>query len=164
MEEAEQLLSPLGAPGRAAAFAVGAVEGKAEEALSVAALRLARGDGPAASRALEQRLDHLAEHRTHLVAALDLLVEAYVSSGDQDAATVAAQRLADVAGSAQDQRLDAVAASAQGRVSVARGDPETAVVRLEAALRMWSHLGFPFEVVRTRFELGRVLEQARWRT
>jgi DNA-binding NarL/FixJ family response regulator len=51
------------------------VEAEAEEALSLAALLLARGDAPAASRNLEQRLHRLADHRSHLAAALDLLVD-----------------------------------------------------------------------------------------
>lgn len=147
LEEAEQLLSQLGA-------GVGA---EAEETLSLAALLLARGDAPAASRNLEQRLDRLAEHRTHLATGLDLLVEAYVASGDGVAATAAVGRLADVAGSADSDRLAAVAAGAQGRVSLTCGDPETAAAHLEAALRLWSHLESPFEVARTRFELSRVL-------
>ncbi len=151
LEEAEQHLSQLGS-------GVGA---EAEETLSLAALLLARGDAPAASRNLEQRLDRLAEHRTHLVAALDLLVDAYVASDDRDAATAAAQRLVDVAGSADSDRLDAVVAGAQGRVSIAWGDPEAAIAHLEAALRLWSHLECPFEVARTRFELGRVLAPIR---
>ncbi|MGH3834821.1 MAG: LuxR C-terminal-related transcriptional regulator [Pseudonocardiaceae bacterium] len=151
LEEAEQHLSQLGA-------GVGA---EAEEALALAALLLARGDAPAASRNLEQRLDRLAEHRTHLATALDLLVEAYVAAGDGDAATAAVGRLADVAGSADSDRLDAVAAAALGRVSLTCGDPAAAVAHLEAALRLWSHLEFPFEVARTRFELSRVLAPTR---
>lgn len=151
LEEAEQYLSELGA----------GVAADAEETLVLAALRLARSDAAAASRNLEQRLEPLAEHHTHLVTALDLLVEAYVASGDGDAATAAVQRLAAVAGSADSDRLDAIAAGAQGRVSSTYGDPATAVVHLEAALRLWSHLEFPFEVARTRFELGRVLAPIR---
>jgi len=161
LEEAEQHLSQLGAPGRAAAFAIGAVEAEAEETLLLAALLLARGDAPAASRTLEQRLDRLAEHRTHLAAALDLLVEAYAAAGNGDAAGAAVLRLAEVAGSADSDRLHAVAAAAQGRVSIVQGDPEAAAAHLEAALRMWSHLEFPFEVARTRFELGRALAPSR---
>ncbi|MGH3946787.1 MAG: LuxR C-terminal-related transcriptional regulator [Pseudonocardiaceae bacterium] len=153
LEEAEQHLSQLGA-------GVGA-EAEAEETLSLAALLLARGDAPAASRTLEQRLDRLAEHRTHLATALDLLVEAYVASGDGDAATAAVGRLAAVTGSSDSDRLAAVAAGAQGRVSLTCGDPATAVAHLEAALRLWSHLEFPFEVARTRFELSRVLAPTR---
>ncbi|MGH3478526.1 MAG: LuxR C-terminal-related transcriptional regulator [Nocardioidaceae bacterium] len=151
LEEAEQHLSQLGA----------GVEAEAEETLSLAALLLARGDAPAASRTLEQRLDRLAEHRTHLATALDLLVEAYVASGDGDAATAAVGRLAAVTGSSDSDRLAAVAAGAQGRVSLTCGDPATAVAHLEAALRLWSHLEFPFEVARTRFELSRVLAPTR---
>ncbi|MGQ0774046.1 MAG: helix-turn-helix transcriptional regulator [Pseudonocardiales bacterium] len=167
LEEAEQHLSQLGAAtltigmGGAAALAMGAVEAEAEETLSLAALLLARGDAPAASRNLTQRLDRLAEHRMHLAAALDLLVDAYIAAGNGDAATTAARRLADVAAAVDSDRLDAVAAGAQGRVSIVRGDPKAAVTHLETALRLWSHLEFPFEVARTRFDLGRVLAPQR---
>jgi DNA-binding CsgD family transcriptional regulator len=147
LEEAEQLLSHLGA----------GVEAEAEEALSLAALLLARGDAPAASRNLEQRLHRLADHRSHLAAALDLLVDAYVASGDRDAASAAVERLADVVAPADSDRLGAVVASARGRVAIAWGDPEAAIAHMEAALEGWSRLDFPFEAARIRFELGRVL-------
>ncbi len=147
LEEAEQLLSHLGA----------GVEGEAEEALSLGALLLARGDAPAASRHLEQRLHRLADHRSHLAAALDLLVDAYVASGDRDGACAAAERLAGAVAPVDSDRLSAVVASARGRVAMARGDPEAAIGHLEAALDMWSRLDLPFEAARVRFELGRVL-------
>ncbi|MGH9225109.1 MAG: LuxR C-terminal-related transcriptional regulator [Acidimicrobiales bacterium] len=147
LEEAEQLLAHLGE----------GVEAQAEEALSLGALLLARGDAPAASRNLEQRLHHLEEHRSHLAAALDLLVDAHLATGDLEGAGVAARRLADIASSVRADRVAAMAAGAEGRLSLARGDPEAAVGHLEAALGMWSRLELPFELARTRFELGRVL-------
>ncbi|MGH9156282.1 MAG: LuxR C-terminal-related transcriptional regulator [Acidimicrobiales bacterium] len=147
LEEAEQLLAHLGQ----------GAEGQAEEVLSLGALLLARGDAPAASRNLEQRLRHLEEHRSHLAPALELLVDARLATGDLEGAGVAARRLADVASSARADRVAAMAAGAQGRLSMARGDPEAAVGHLEAALGMWSRLELPFELARTRFELGRVL-------
>ncbi|MGH9285892.1 MAG: LuxR family transcriptional regulator, partial [Acidimicrobiales bacterium] len=82
LEEAEQLLAHLGE----------GVEARAEEALSLGALLLARGDAPAASRNLEQRLHHLEEHRSHLAAALELLIDAHLATGDPEGAGVAARR------------------------------------------------------------------------
>jgi DNA-binding CsgD family transcriptional regulator len=146
LEEAEQLLAGLG----------GNVEAEAEASLLAAALSLARGDPRAATRILEQRLRHLADHRLQLAAALDLLVDAYLGAGQADAAGGAAQRLTAAASAAVSKQLTALAAGARGRVSLARGDA-SAVVDLEAALRLWSTLELPLELARTRFALARAL-------
>jgi ATP/maltotriose-dependent transcriptional regulator MalT len=150
LEEAEQLLSRVGE----------AMQTEAEEALSVAALLLARGDATAATRSLEQRLHYLEEHRSHLAAALDLLVDAGIASGDTDAAVAAATRLSEVAAAVGSDQLAAMVAGAEGRVSNARGDSAAAVDRLEIAMKLWSGLELPFEAARTRFELGRVLARS----
>jgi DNA-binding CsgD family transcriptional regulator len=146
LEEAEQLLARLG----------GDVEAEAEASLLAAALSLARGDASAAARILEQRLRHLADHRLQLGGALDLLVDAYVAVGQLEPAAGAAQRLTATAASAASKQLTALAAGARGRVSLARGDG-SAVADLEAALRVWSTLGLPLELARTRFALARAL-------
>ena len=147
LEEAEQLLAHLGE----------GVEAQAEEALSLAALLLARGDAPSASRNLEQRLRHLGEHRTHLAAALDLLIDSHLATGNIEEGGAASRRLTDIASSMDSDQLAATAAGAEGRVAMARGDAETAAAHLAAALDTWSRLELPFESARTRFELGRVL-------
>ena len=147
LEEAQQLLAGLGDE----------IEVEAEAALSPAALMLARGDAPAASRNLEQRLHRLQQHRSHLSAALDLLVEAHVAAGNIAAAAAAAERLADVAASTDNDGLNASVVNARGRVALARGEPEDAVMHLEAAVRLWSRAEHPFETARARFELARAL-------
>ena len=147
LEEADQLLSHVGE----------AVESEAEETLSLAALFLARGDASAAGRNLEPRLHHLEDHRVHLTTGLDLLVDAYIASGDTDVAAAAASRLADVAAAVDSDLLHAIVAGAEGRVLAARGNSAAAIAHLEAALKLWSGLELPFEAARTRFELGRVL-------
>ena len=76
------------------------VDGEAEATLSLAAMLLARGDAQAASRQLEQRLQHVAEHRFHLATALDLLIDACLSDGDVETAGAAAERLADIVAAA----------------------------------------------------------------
>ena len=147
LEEAEQLLSRLG----------GDVEAQEEAALWVAALHLARGDALAASRNLERRLHRLTDQRFRLATALELLVDAHIAAGDVDAAGAAADRLARAAVHAADDRLTASARVAEGRVALARGDAAAAAARLEAALALWSRLELPFEVARTRYDLGRAL-------
>ena len=147
LEEADQLLAHLGE----------GVEAEAEETLSVSALLLARGDAPAAGRLLEQRLHRLEEHRSHLVVALDLLVDAHLAAGDVDGGAAAARRLADVASSVDNELFAAMAAGVDGRVAMGRGDLDAAATHLEVALGGWSRLERPFELARTRFDLARAL-------
>ena len=102
LEEAERLLLEVGQ----------GVATEAEASLSRAALLLARGDAAAASRLLEQRLRHLEEHRSHLSSALDVLVDAYLTAGDVDAAGAAAQRLDEIAAAASSEHVHALASRA----------------------------------------------------
>jgi DNA-binding NarL/FixJ family response regulator len=146
LEEAEQLLAGLGH----------GVEAEAEVTLLTAALSLARGDAPAAGRLLEQRLRHLQDHHRHLAGALDLMVDAYLAAGRNDAATRAARRLSATAVVARSEHLDALAAGARGRIGSAVADPDAAL-DLERALRAWSSLDLPFERARTGYELARAL-------
>jgi DNA-binding NarL/FixJ family response regulator len=132
-------------------------DGEAEAALSVAALLLSRGDARAASQHLERRLARLAEHRMHLAAALDLLVDACLDTGDLDAAGTAVDRLNELGAESDSRRLDALAAGARGRVAMARGETEAAARELQTAVAAWSGLDQPFEAARARFELGRAL-------
>jgi len=150
LEDAEQLLDRVGQ----------GVDAEAETSLWRATLLLARGDAPAASLTLAQRLHDLAEHRLHLAGALDLLVDAHIAAGDPDAGETAAARLNRIATGADDDQLGAMAVAATGRVATARGDLTGAVGDLRAALRAWSGLHRPFEVARTRFDLARALVAA----
>jgi DNA-binding CsgD family transcriptional regulator len=151
LDEAEQLLAAVG----------DSVDTELEAALTQSALLLARGDATAAGRNLEQRLHHLAAHRAHLAAALELLADAALAVGDLDAAGVTARRLSAVVSAAGDDRSVAAARAAQGRVAAARGERGEAEAQLEAALSTWSRLELPFETARTRFELARVMATTR---
>jgi ATP/maltotriose-dependent transcriptional regulator MalT len=147
LEEADQLLAELGAGSGT----------ETDVTLSVSALLLARGDGAAAGRLLERRWRRLAHHRSHLAAALELLVDAHLAAGDVHAAGTAADRLADVVGGLGAGRFDAMAVAARGRVSAARGEDESAIAFLEEALATFSEIGLPFETALVQFQLGRVL-------
>jgi ATP/maltotriose-dependent transcriptional regulator MalT len=131
-------------------------EEEAEAAVSIAALMLARGDATGASQRLLRRLADLAEHRAHLGAALDLLVDAHLARGDTEAAHAAAARLAALAGAADSPRLDALATAARGRTAAARGEAG-APLRIQEALAAWTRLDLPFEAARARYDLGRAL-------
>jgi DNA-binding NarL/FixJ family response regulator len=119
LEQAEQLLAQLDAR----------VDVEAESALTRAALRLARGDAEAASRALTERLDHLARHRRHGGTALATLVDAHLALGDVPAARTAAARLTDLASAASGlhrppaTRADASPVPRAGRTEPPGGPP-----------------------------------------
>ena len=134
------------------------VDGEAEAMLSFAAMLIARGDAQAASRQLEERLQHIAEHRFHLAAALDLLIDACLGSEDVQTAATAADRLSDVVvGGADSQQLTALAASARGRVLIAQSATEAAAVELHSAVSTLSRLELPFELAHAQYDLGRAL-------
>jgi ATP/maltotriose-dependent transcriptional regulator MalT len=128
-----------------------------EQALAVASLLLARGDGRAAARHLEQRLRGVEQHGSHLAAALDVLVDARLATGDVDDAEAAAQRLATLASTSTSATQVALATAAAGRVAAARGRLQAAAGHLELALEQWSELAHPFEAARIRAELAALL-------
>jgi DNA-binding CsgD family transcriptional regulator len=146
LEEAEELLG-----GARQSVAV-----EAEVTLWTAALALARGDALVATRILQDRLVEMDDHAWHVIAALDLLVDAHLGEGRLDDAADAAERLAGLAAATSSARAAATAAGARGRVALARGD-DGAVTLLSAALDAWSSLALPFEAARTRFDLARAL-------
>ncbi len=150
LEDAERLLTEAG----------GTADAEAEQTLAVSALRLAKGDGAGARRLLERRWRRLSRHRLHLASALDQLVDARLADHDLDAAGRAARRLAAVATAPPNQRLDALAAAARGRVARARGDTAGAAEGLERAVAGWSGAGMPYEAARARFELAATLAGA----
>ena len=146
LEEAEQLLDEVG----------GRAEAESDVTLSAAALLLARGDASGASRLLEHRWRGMQRHRTHLTSALDLLIDAQLSTGDVSAAASSAARLAEVAVDADDL-IAAVAVAARGRVAAATGDDVSALALLDDAARRFSAMGVPLESARAHFEIGRLL-------
>lgn len=124
LEDADELLGRAG----------GALDARAEEAIAVAAVLLARGDAGAASGLLERRLHELATHGVWLRAALDVLVDAYLAAGDVDRADATARRLADAAAT-DDLRARATAA--------------------------WAGLDLPYEPARVRTDLAGALGPSR---
>jgi DNA-binding NarL/FixJ family response regulator len=149
LEEAEQLLDDAGE----------GIEVEADQALSVAALQLARGEAPAAIRSIEPRLRQIGRHRALLAVALDLLVDARIAAGNVARARATALRLEELAATSNNERWVALADGAAGRVAAAAGD-ERAAELLEAARQRWARLELPFEVARTRAELARLFAPA----
>jgi ATP/maltotriose-dependent transcriptional regulator MalT len=146
LEEAELLLGDV---------SCGAA-GEIDATLAASALLLARGDGVGASKLLHGRWRALQRHSAHLTAALDLLVDARLACGDVDAATRSAARLTEL-GSHGNERTQAVALAANGKVAAQRGDEVSATDLLDDAASRFARLGLDFEAARARFELARVL-------
>ena len=135
LEEAERLLAKLDDQ----------LESDDEAGLVRAALRLAEGDGAAAARLLEQRLELLSGHQMLLGTALGLLVKAWLGAGDPVPAESAAARLERLAEATGEARAVARALTARGLVAAATDDPSTAARVLESALNAWTDLGLPYE-------------------
>ena len=147
LEEAHQLLADLDER----------VDADAEATLTRAALLLARGDAAGARRVLAARTEALSRSRTTDAIGFELLVDAHLASAELASATIAADRLTELAATRGGDRATASAAAAQGRIAFANGDDDAATVNLETALQVWSALGLPYESARCTFELSRAL-------
>ncbi|HET6362486.1 MAG TPA: LuxR C-terminal-related transcriptional regulator [Gemmatimonadota bacterium] len=120
-------------------------QGKTDAALS--ALTLAVGTSPRESRLQQARL-------------LAALVDVALAVQDLDAATGAADRLAELAEGSGQSILQATAETAAGAVQTARGDGRAAVDSLRRAGGMWRDLRLPYEAARARVLLGQALRAA----
>jgi ATP/maltotriose-dependent transcriptional regulator MalT len=118
-----------------------------------ALLRLAQGDVEGAARAAKRMLDEhdIGPERTALLAAA---VEVRIATGDTTAARRLVDELASVATATGTEMLAACAAHARGTVLLASGDATSAIAALRAACKAWRELQAPYEVARTRFQLG----------
>jgi DNA-binding CsgD family transcriptional regulator len=163
LEEAEALLPERGG-GRAAAR-------------TAARLRLARGEPSVAAGLLERSLTDDGQPGIHgerhlrAAAALETLVTARLALGDQEAASAAADRLAELAaaegggqavvmaGRGQGQ-VAALAAQAAARVAGAAGRADEARRLLERALGLFAADDLPHEEALARLELARALADA----
>jgi DNA-binding NarL/FixJ family response regulator len=143
LEEAESLLER--------------VDDEPATALPAAALQLARGEPAVAVALLQRRLKLLDEHHLEQAPTLELLVEAYLASGDLEAAAASAERLGALVSARERDQVAARAAGARGRVLLARGETEAAIVQLEAALERFARLDRPHETARYRLLLARAL-------
>ena len=128
---------------------------------TLAALHLARGE-TALAKDLLQRAAPLTGESTPTIGAaatdgplLGLLVEVCLAEGDVTGAEPAAARLRLLAAQ-RGPYLQAVAALAEGRVAIARGDPG-ARGSLHDALTGFARAGLPMESAVARLELARAL-------
>jgi ATP/maltotriose-dependent transcriptional regulator MalT len=118
-----------------------------------ALLRLAEGDVDGAVRAARRMLE---EHgpgpaRCGLLAAA---VEVRLAAGDAAGAAELADELASLATAMGNALPAASAAYARGTGLLASGDVPSAIAALRAACAVWRDLRMPYEVARTRYQLG----------
>jgi tetratricopeptide (TPR) repeat protein len=121
----------------------------------LALLRLAEGKSEAArsmiARALfEPGLTALARAKL-----LPALVEINVACGEIDAAAEGVLELETITMTYSSPALVASSALARGRVELARGQAEQAMLHLRRACRLWAEIDLPIELARTRLLLSR---------
>lgn len=139
-DEAERLLEGL--------------DDRPQAAEPLAAVRLAGGDPDAAIALLQRRLHELAD--SDAASPLELLVEAEIARGRQDAAVQAAQRLAVLAERTRCEVAGARAERALGRVST---DQPAGGDRLRTAIARFSELEMPVEAARAGLLLAEALRE-----
>jgi DNA-binding CsgD family transcriptional regulator len=119
----------------------------------LAQLRLAQGQVDVAVAAIRTALDE-AQDRGARSRMLAPYVEIVLAAGDVQAARIAADELAEIAGDFDAAFLHAVAAHARGAVLLAEGDARTALVVLRRAWTAWQELEAPYEAARVRVLAG----------
>jgi tetratricopeptide (TPR) repeat protein len=129
----------------------------------LALLRLAEGDVATARALIRDALERPADlpskerpPRSELCRAplLDAEVEIAVAADDLAAARRAADELERTAAVFRSRALDASAALARGRVTLAEGDAAAAAAACEEAVRAWCEVGAPYETAVARSVLA----------
>jgi DNA-binding CsgD family transcriptional regulator len=119
----------------------------------LALLRLAQGQTETATKAIQLALDeaHGAETRSRLLPAY---VEIVLAAGDIQAARMAADELASLAGDLDAPMLTAVAAQARGAVRLTEGDARAALAVLRQAWTGWQEVDAAYDAARVRVLIG----------
>lgn len=119
----------------------------------LALLRLGQGRPDVAAAAIRRALDETRDpmYRPRLLAPT---VEIMLAAGDVKAAAAAAAELSSMAADAGTPLLIALAANADGAVSLSAGDARVALVALRRSFEAWRGLGAPYEAARVRVLIG----------
>jgi DNA-binding CsgD family transcriptional regulator len=118
----------------------------------LALLRLAQGDGDAATASIRRALDEADDlSRMRL---LDPFVEIMLATGDLEAARTGAGDLGRLAKRSGAVLLLAMAARSEGAVRLAGGDARGALLALREAAGHWQGLDAPYESARVRVVIG----------
>jgi DNA-binding NarL/FixJ family response regulator len=112
---------------------------------------------PAAAAGAVNRLLAEPTHPVHRSQLLPGAVVVLLAAGEVERAGTMAEELAGIADRFGCTALRAMAAYAQGSVQLAAGLADLAVPELRRAMAGWRSLDAPYEVARTRLQLGRAL-------
>ena len=120
----------------------------------LALLRLAQGNGDAASAAIRRVVGETTEplKRARLLPAY---VEIMLAMGEAEEARSACGELEEVLTQYNSGMLRAMVAHAEGAVALTQGDARAALPALRHAWQVWQELEVPYEVARVRVLLGR---------
>jgi pimeloyl-ACP methyl ester carboxylesterase/tetratricopeptide (TPR) repeat protein len=121
----------------------------------LALLRLAEGKPEAARSMIERAMIELGPTPLDRAKLLPALVEIRAACGETAAAQEAVSELETVIATYTAPALVASAALARGRVELARGEAEQAMVHLRRACRIWAEIDLPIELAQTRLLLSR---------
>ena len=124
----------------------------------LALLRLAEGQVEVATALVADALDAAGWNRLSRAKVLPGRVQIAIACGDLDTAAAASADLSTIAEAFASAGLQAAAATARGRVELARADPAAAATLREAVTR-WTTLGVPYEIATTRTLFGHACQQ-----
>jgi ATP/maltotriose-dependent transcriptional regulator MalT len=112
----------------------------------LALLRLEQGKADAAAAIIERLLEDETWSRLARAKLLPLHVQIALAAGDVDGAARSADELSRIAEDFDNAAVEATAATAHGRVLLARGDARAACSELRRAGEQWRELQVPYEV------------------
>jgi DNA-binding CsgD family transcriptional regulator/tetratricopeptide (TPR) repeat protein len=119
----------------------------------LALLRLAQGNGEAASAAIRRAVSETADPAAR-AGLLPAYVEIMLAGGDVDAAREACGELQEIAARYGTDMLRAMVGQACGALELAAGDAGAALVSLRQAFQAWQELDAPYELALTRVLVG----------
>jgi DNA-binding CsgD family transcriptional regulator len=119
------------------------------------AIHRLKGEHALAASLLLRRLNDVGD-TVVAVPLLSTLVEVQLAQANIDEAQITARKIGALAEGSKHPRLRAIAALAEGRISLSVNEPE-ARGHLERALEAFGRLQMPLEAARTRVELARAL-------
>jgi tetratricopeptide (TPR) repeat protein len=120
----------------------------------LALLRLAEGRPAAARSMIERALMEPGLTALDRAKLLPALVEITVACGEIEAAAEGTSELETITATYTSPALVASAALALGRVALARGQAEQAMLHLRRACRIWAQIDLPLELAQTRLLLS----------
>ena len=120
----------------------------------LALLRLAQGQVDVAKKSIESALNE-ARNIKMRARILPAYTEIMLTANDGDKAGIAANELIEIATGFNAPLMDAIAAHAEGAVSLSEGNNQDALEKLRHAWTIWEQLEAPYEIARVRFLIGK---------